>query len=195
MYYLDTDPLFPLVYANVGFPRPSTTWCGWLRWPQIPLQGSLHGPQSWPGLPFWTGELLKPQILLGKDHGGFRIRFSILPSHSIAPHPAVARAPPRPSRNTDRPLLPPSPHSTAPQRVPVASPSAHNISSALSEHTHFPRDVSSRRTFHAGQLRQVRDQQNLPYGLTPASPSGNSQGRRGASGSLFSKFTSKFVRR
>ncbi|XP_066466553.1 serine/threonine-protein kinase MARK2 isoform X10 [Tiliqua scincoides] len=85
--------------------------------------------------------------------------------------------------------------STAPQRVPVASPSAHNISSALSEHTHFPRDVSSRRTFHAGQLRQVRDQQNLPYGLTPASPSGNSQGRRGASGSLFSKFTSKFVRR
>ncbi|KAJ6654216.1 hypothetical protein lerEdw1_007313 [Lerista edwardsae] len=85
--------------------------------------------------------------------------------------------------------------STAPQRVPVASPSAHNISSALSEHTHFPRDVTSRRTFHAGQLRQVRDQQNLPYGLAPASPSGNSQGRRGASGSLFSKFTSKFVRR
>ncbi|XP_054849383.1 serine/threonine-protein kinase MARK2 isoform X6 [Eublepharis macularius] len=85
--------------------------------------------------------------------------------------------------------------STAPQRVPVASPSAHNISSALPERTNFPRGVSSRSTFHAGQLRQVRDQQNLPYGLTPASPSGNSQGRRGASGSLFSKFTSKFVRR
>ncbi|XP_061462599.1 serine/threonine-protein kinase MARK2 isoform X8 [Rhineura floridana] len=85
--------------------------------------------------------------------------------------------------------------STAPQRVPVASPSAHNISSALPERTNFPRGVSSRSTFHAGQLRQVRDQQNLPYGLTPASPSGNSQGRRGASGNLFSKFTSKFVRR
>uniref|UniRef100_A0ACB8G8S8 Map microtubule affinity-regulating kinase n=1 Tax=Sphaerodactylus townsendi TaxID=933632 RepID=A0ACB8G8S8_9SAUR len=85
--------------------------------------------------------------------------------------------------------------STAPQRVPGASPSAHNISSALPERTNFPRGVSSRSTFHAGQLRQVRDQQNLPYGLTPASPSGNSQGRRGASGSLFSKFTSKFVRR
>ncbi|XP_063172664.1 serine/threonine-protein kinase MARK2 isoform X7 [Candoia aspera] len=85
--------------------------------------------------------------------------------------------------------------STAPQRAPVASPSAHNISSALPERTNFPRGIQSRSTFHAGQLRQVRDQQNLPYGLTPASPSGNSQGRRGASGSLFSKFTSKFVRR
>ncbi|XP_045412205.1 serine/threonine-protein kinase MARK2 isoform X7 [Lemur catta] len=87
--------------------------------------------------------------------------------------------------------------STAPQRVPVASPSAHNISSSggAPERTNFPRGVSSRSTFHAGQLRQVRDQQNLPYGVTPASPSGHSQGRRGASGSIFSKFTSKFVRR
>lgn len=91
----------------------------------------------------------------------------------------------------------PFPHSTAPQRVPVASPSAHNISSSggAPDRTNFPRGVSSRSTFHAGQLRQVRDQQNLPYGVTPASPSGNSQGRRGASGSIFSKFTSKFVRR
>lgn len=88
-------------------------------------------------------------------------------------------------------------HSTAPQRVPVASPSAHNISSSggAPERTNFPRGVSSRSTFHAGQLRQVRDQPNLSYGVTPASPSGNSQGRRGASGSIFSKFTSKFVRR
>lgn len=88
-------------------------------------------------------------------------------------------------------------HSTAPQRVPVASPSAHNISSSggAPDRTNFPRGVSSRSTFHAGQLRQVRDQQNLPYGVTPASPSGHSQGRRGASGSIFSKFTSKFVRR
>ncbi|XP_032660117.1 serine/threonine-protein kinase MARK2 isoform X17 [Chelonoidis abingdonii] len=85
--------------------------------------------------------------------------------------------------------------STAPQRVPGASPSAHNISSAIPERTNFPRGISSRSTFHAGQLRQVRDQQNLPYNVPPASPSGNSQGRRGASGSIFSKFTSKFVRR
>ncbi|XP_029470559.1 serine/threonine-protein kinase MARK2 isoform X6 [Rhinatrema bivittatum] len=86
--------------------------------------------------------------------------------------------------------------STAPQRVPVASPSAHNISSVLPERTNFPRGVSSRSTFHAGQLRQVRDQQNMQYNASPASPSGNSQGRRGgASGSIFSKFTSKFVRR
>uniref|UniRef100_A0ABM5F473 non-specific serine/threonine protein kinase n=1 Tax=Pogona vitticeps TaxID=103695 RepID=A0ABM5F473_9SAUR len=107
------------------------------------------------------------------------------------------------SVHPSKPTLPPSDNnceaqrpSTAPQRVPVASPSAHNISSALPERTNFPRGVSSRSTFHAGQLRQVRDQQNLPYGLTPASPSGNSQGgRRGASGSIFSKFTSKFVRR
>ncbi|PIO39613.1 hypothetical protein AB205_0028500, partial [Aquarana catesbeiana] len=85
--------------------------------------------------------------------------------------------------------------STAPQRVPVASPSAHNISSAAPERTNFPRGVSSRSTFHAGQLRQARDQQNTQFGgVTPASPSGNSQGRRGATG-IFSKFTSKFVRR
>ncbi|KAG8564173.1 hypothetical protein GDO81_016355 [Engystomops pustulosus] len=86
--------------------------------------------------------------------------------------------------------------STAPQRVPVASPSAHNISSAAPERTNFPRGVSSRSTFHAGQIRQARDQQNSQFGgVTPASPSGNSQGRRGATGSIFSKFTSKFVRR
>ncbi|XP_069501232.1 serine/threonine-protein kinase MARK2 isoform X12 [Ambystoma mexicanum] len=83
--------------------------------------------------------------------------------------------------------------STAPQRV--ASPSAHNISSAIPERTNFPRGVSSRSTFHAGQQRQVRDQQNPQFNVTPASPSGNSQGRRGASGSIFSKFTSKFGRR
>ncbi|KAK9391179.1 serine/threonine-protein kinase MARK2 [Crotalus adamanteus] len=82
-----------------------------------------------------------------------------------------------------------------PSGLPWPPPSAHNISSALPERTNFPRGIQSRSTFHAGQLRPVRDQQNLSYGLTPASPSGNSQGRRGASGSLFSKFTSKFVRR
>ncbi|KAM6188576.1 serine/threonine-protein kinase MARK2 isoform 3-T3 [Sarcoramphus papa] len=89
--------------------------------------------------------------------------------------------------------------SGAPSRVPAASPSAHNVSQGPGERPSFPRGVSSRSTFHAGQLRQTRDQAPLPYalppGLPPASPSGASQGRRGPSASLFSKFTSKFVRR
>ncbi|XP_058016579.1 serine/threonine-protein kinase MARK2 isoform X5 [Ahaetulla prasina] len=110
-------------------------------------------------------------------------------SMSASVHPSKPTQPPTDNHcEAQRP-------STAPQRAPVASPSAHNISSALPERTNFPRGIQSRSTFHAGQLRPVRDQQNLSYGLTPASPSGNSQGRRGASGSLFSKFTSKFVRR
>ncbi|XP_053908457.1 serine/threonine-protein kinase MARK2 isoform X3 [Cuculus canorus] len=90
--------------------------------------------------------------------------------------------------------------SGAPSRVPAASPSAHNVSQGPGEvRPSFPRGVSSRSTFHAGQLRGARDQTPLPYALPPAlppaSPSGASQGRRGPSASLFSKFTSKFVRR
>ncbi|GCC20177.1 hypothetical protein chiPu_0018784, partial [Chiloscyllium punctatum] len=87
--------------------------------------------------------------------------------------------------------------STAPQRIPVTSPSAHNISAAT-EPSNFPRGVASRRTIDGGQLRQFRDQQNTAFNGPPASPTlshGNSQARRGASGSIFSKFTSKFVRR
>ncbi|XP_059811381.1 serine/threonine-protein kinase MARK2 isoform X3 [Hypanus sabinus] len=88
--------------------------------------------------------------------------------------------------------------STAPQRIPVTSPSAHNISSNVAEHGNFPRGVASRRTIDGGQLRQFRDQQNAAYNGPPASPTlshGNSQQRRGASSNIFSKFTSKFVRR
>ncbi|XP_054151111.1 serine/threonine-protein kinase MARK2 isoform X1 [Melozone crissalis] len=96
--------------------------------------------------------------------------------------------------------------SAAPPRVPAASPSAHNVSQGggPAERPSFPRGVSSRSTFHAGQLRAPRDPRDprdpLPYALPPglpppASPSGASQGRRGPSASLFSKFTSKFVRR
>ncbi|XP_053199741.1 serine/threonine-protein kinase MARK2 isoform X2 [Scomber japonicus] len=86
------------------------------------------------------------------------------------------------------------------QRAPVASPSAHNISSAAStDRTNFSRGVGIRSTFHAGQQRGARDQQGSAYPGGPASPSlshGNSQARRahGATG-IFSKFTSKFVRR
>lgn len=86
------------------------------------------------------------------------------------------------------------------QRAPGASPSAHNISSAtVSDRPNFSRGVGIRSTFHAGQQRGARDQQGSAYSGGPASPSlshGNSQARRthGATG-IFSKFTSKFVRR
>ncbi|CAI5668515.1 unnamed protein product [Oreochromis niloticus] len=86
------------------------------------------------------------------------------------------------------------------QRAPGASPSAHNISSAaVSDRTNFSRGVGIRSTFHAGQQRSARDQQGSAYPGGPASPSlshGNSQARRthGATG-IFSKFTSKFVRK
>ncbi|XP_061091853.1 serine/threonine-protein kinase MARK2 isoform X2 [Conger conger] len=89
--------------------------------------------------------------------------------------------------------------STAPQRVPGASPSAHNISSSTAtDRTNFPRGVASRSTFHAGQQRATRDQHASAYNGPPASPSlshGNSQPRRPAASGIFSKFTSKFVRR
>ncbi|XP_056156713.1 serine/threonine-protein kinase MARK2 isoform X1 [Lampris incognitus] len=95
-----------------------------------------------------------------------------------------------------------APRSSAPtQRAPGASPSAHNISSSagVTDRTNFSRGVGIRSTFHAGQQRGARDQQGSAYPGGPASPSlshGNSQARRthGATG-IFSKFTSKFVRR
>ncbi|XP_076026920.1 serine/threonine-protein kinase MARK2 isoform X5 [Genypterus blacodes] len=94
-----------------------------------------------------------------------------------------------------------APRPSAPaQRAPGASPSAHNISSAaVTDRTTFSRGVAIRSTFHAGQQRGARDQQGSAYSGGPASPSlshGNSQARRthGATG-IFSKFTSKFVRR
>uniref|UniRef100_A0A4W4HHQ7 non-specific serine/threonine protein kinase n=1 Tax=Electrophorus electricus TaxID=8005 RepID=A0A4W4HHQ7_ELEEL len=85
------------------------------------------------------------------------------------------------------------------QRAPGASPSAQNISSATgTDRTNFPRGVVTRNTFHIGQQRGARDQQGSPYHAPPASPSlshGNSQQRRPATSGIFSKFTSKFVRR
>ncbi|XP_063043399.1 serine/threonine-protein kinase MARK2 isoform X3 [Engraulis encrasicolus] len=91
--------------------------------------------------------------------------------------------------------------SAQPLRAPGASPSAHNISAAAGDrNTNFPRAHPSRSTFHAGQgQRGARDQQGSPYHHgPPASPSlshGNSQQRRPAASGIFSKFTSKFVRR
>uniref|UniRef100_A0A1A8F4D9 MAP/microtubule affinity-regulating kinase 3 n=1 Tax=Nothobranchius korthausae TaxID=1143690 RepID=A0A1A8F4D9_9TELE len=90
--------------------------------------------------------------------------------------------------------------SAASQRAPGTSPSAHNINSTTaSDRTNFPRGGVIRSTFHAGQQRGARDQQGSAYSGGPASPSlshGNSQARRthGATG-IFSKFTSKFVRK
>ncbi|XP_041723835.1 serine/threonine-protein kinase MARK2 isoform X7 [Coregonus clupeaformis] len=83
------------------------------------------------------------------------------------------------------------------QRPPGASPSAHNISSsAVTDRTNFSRGVAIRSTFHAGQQRGAKDQQGSPG--APVSPSlshGNSQTRRPGATGIFSKFTSKFVRR
>ncbi|XP_069665523.1 serine/threonine-protein kinase MARK2 isoform X1 [Haliaeetus albicilla] len=131
-----------------------------------------------------------------------------LPTPGCRPSPAAPPAPGAPPRSRQHPKPTATPTdanceatrpSGAPSRVPAASPSAHNVSQGPGERPSFPRGVSSRSTFHAGQLRQTRDQTPLPYalppGLPPASPSGASQGRRGPSASLFSKFTSKFVRR
>ncbi|XP_073727323.1 serine/threonine-protein kinase MARK2 isoform X7 [Misgurnus anguillicaudatus] len=88
--------------------------------------------------------------------------------------------------------------STTTQRNPVVSPSAQNINiSTVTDRTNFPRGVTSRSTFHAGQQRATRDQQASAYNDPSASPSfshGNSQARRTGTG-IFSKFTSKFVRR
>uniref|UniRef100_A0A8C7STW6 non-specific serine/threonine protein kinase n=1 Tax=Oncorhynchus mykiss TaxID=8022 RepID=A0A8C7STW6_ONCMY len=88
--------------------------------------------------------------------------------------------------------------STAPLRVPVASPSAHNVSSSTAtERSNFPRNVATRSTFSAGQQRATRDQHATTYNSPPASPSlsyGNSQARRAGGTGIFSKFTSKFVR-
>uniref|UniRef100_A0A8C7KC31 non-specific serine/threonine protein kinase n=1 Tax=Oncorhynchus kisutch TaxID=8019 RepID=A0A8C7KC31_ONCKI len=88
--------------------------------------------------------------------------------------------------------------STAPQRVPVASPSAHNIgSSTVTDRSNFPRNVTSRSTFSAGQQRAARDQHTSTYNGPPSSPSlsyGNSQARRAGGTGIFRKFTSKFVR-
>ncbi|XP_064837283.1 serine/threonine-protein kinase MARK2-like isoform X12 [Oncorhynchus masou masou] len=89
--------------------------------------------------------------------------------------------------------------STAPLRTPVASPSAHNVSSSTAtERSNFPRNVATRSTFSAGQQRATRDQHASTYNGPPASPSlsyGNSQARRAGGTGIFSKFTSKFVRR
>lgn len=88
--------------------------------------------------------------------------------------------------------------SSAAQRAPAASPSAHSISAAAAtpDRTRFPRGSSSRSTFHGEQLRERR---SAPYNGPPASPSHETgafaHARRGTSTGIISKITSKFVRR
>uniref|UniRef100_A0A8C5WYP2 non-specific serine/threonine protein kinase n=1 Tax=Laticauda laticaudata TaxID=8630 RepID=A0A8C5WYP2_LATLA len=86
--------------------------------------------------------------------------------------------------------------SSATQRAPAASPSAHSISTTTPDRTRFPRGSSSRSTFHGEQLRERR---NATYNGPPASPLHETgtfaQTRRGTSTGIISKITSKFVRR
>ncbi|NXN54892.1 MARK2 kinase, partial [Rynchops niger] len=172
------------VTRGAGVPLPGTPPCprgpghiGSVPCPQPDAPG--RPPEQGRGVLGAVGWWQVPRVLLGCGGGGM---------------PWV----PPPTTTTLTPV-PPCPRSGVPSRVPAASPSAHNVSQGPGERPSFPRGVSSRSTFHAGQLRQARDQAPLPYalppGLPPASPSGASQGRRGPSASLFSKFTSKFVRR
>ncbi|TEA11627.1 hypothetical protein DBR06_SOUSAS6910086, partial [Sousa chinensis] len=202
-----------------GLERKKTTPTPSTSWPAPPLLPILPAPALWPFPPclcFLTGAscphppltqasplLLSPSLTMPGSRASTASASAAVSAARPRQHQKSMSASVHPNKATGLPPtdsnceVPRPRQVTAPQRVPVASPSAHNISSSggAPDRTNFPRGVSSRSTFHAGQLRQVRDQQNLPYGVTPASPSGNSQGRRGASGSIFSKFTSKFVRR
>ncbi|XP_063775504.1 serine/threonine-protein kinase MARK1 [Pseudophryne corroboree] len=86
--------------------------------------------------------------------------------------------------------------SSANQRVPATSPSAHSISTTTPDRTRFPRGSTSRSTFHGEQLR---DRRTATYNGPPASPAHESSqfshSRRGTSTGIISKITSKFVRR
>ncbi|XP_064207622.1 serine/threonine-protein kinase MARK2-like isoform X32 [Anguilla rostrata] len=119
-----------------------------------------------------------------------------------------AKVPPSPL-NADRKKSTPTPSSNSilstgtsrnrsspvPDRESVQN--GKDSSSTVTDRTNFPRGVASRSTFHAGQQRATRDQHASTYNGPPVSPSlshGNSQARRAGTG-IFSKFTSKFVRR
>ncbi|TMS23435.1 Serine/threonine-protein kinase MARK1, partial [Larimichthys crocea] len=92
-------------------------------------------------------------------------------------------------------------YQSSPQQPP-SSPSAFSVTSSSSttpDRTRFPRNSSSRSTFHGAQLR---DRRPATYNGPPASPSLSqhtaaslASPRRGTSTSLIGKITSKFVRR
>uniref|UniRef100_A0A8C9S3I5 Serine/threonine-protein kinase MARK2 n=1 Tax=Scleropages formosus TaxID=113540 RepID=A0A8C9S3I5_SCLFO len=172
---------------------------------QKPRRATDQGPTSYSKRSHGDNKHTTPEDAGRKGSGG---------SAKVPPSPLPSgdrkKATPTPSTNsvqstgTSRSRSSPAPEratlgvqngkdSTTPQRMPVASPSAHNISSStVTDRTNFSRGVAIRNTFHAGQ-RPSREQHG-----TPASPSlsqGNSQPRRPAASGIFSKFTSKFVRR
>ncbi|XP_030874326.1 serine/threonine-protein kinase MARK1 isoform X5 [Leptonychotes weddellii] len=130
--------------------------------------------------------------------GPERKKSSTIPSSNVYPGGSMAR------RNTyvcertaDRYVaLQNGKDSSAAQRAPAASPSAHSISASTPDRTRFPRGSSSRSTFHGEQLRERR---SAAYNGPPASPSHEAgafaHARRGTSTGIISKITSKFVRR
>ncbi|XP_034523098.1 serine/threonine-protein kinase MARK1 isoform X3 [Ailuropoda melanoleuca] len=130
--------------------------------------------------------------------GPERKKSSTIPSSNVYPGGSMARRNTYVcERTTDRyAALQNGKDSSATQRVPAASPSAHSISTATPDRTRFPRGSSSRSTFHGEQLRERR---SAAYNGPPASPSHETgafaHARRGTSTGIISKITSKFVRR
>uniref|UniRef100_A0A6Q2YRS7 non-specific serine/threonine protein kinase n=1 Tax=Esox lucius TaxID=8010 RepID=A0A6Q2YRS7_ESOLU len=142
----------------------------------------------------WVHSFLSPSLTTPGSRASTASAGAVLSSSSRPRH--------HKSLSTSAHPSPPDIHAHRPsgtQRVPVASPSAHNISSSTAtDRSNFPRNVATRSTFSAGQQRAVRDQHASTYNGPPASPSlsyGNSQARRAGGTGIFSKFTSKFVRR
>ncbi|XP_048962922.1 serine/threonine-protein kinase MARK1 isoform X3 [Canis lupus baileyi] len=130
--------------------------------------------------------------------GPERKKSSTIPSSNVYPGGSMARRNTYVcERTTDRyAALQNGKDSSATQRVPAASPSAHSISATTPDRTRFPRGSSSRSTFHGEQLRERR---SAAYNGPPASPSHETgtfaHARRGTSTGIISKITSKFVRR
>ncbi|XP_032174076.1 serine/threonine-protein kinase MARK1 isoform X4 [Mustela erminea] len=130
--------------------------------------------------------------------GPERKKSSTVPSSNVYPGGSMARRNTYVcERTTDRyAALQNGKDSSATQRVPAASPSAHSISASTPDRTRFPRGSSSRSTFHGEQLRERR---SAAYNGPPASPSHEpgafAHARRGTSTGIISKITSKFVRR
>ncbi|KAM8793737.1 serine/threonine-protein kinase MARK2-like [Eudromia elegans] len=154
------------------------------------------------------GLALKPRAAPDAPPGtspGHRVQRSVSASakrrsSALSPGPPRNRNSPLPERG----MLHDGKESGGSARLPVASPSAHNISGGglggglgggpggPGGPGSFPRGVAARSTFHAGQLRPREPPPALGTSLSPAAaPSA----RRPPPGSLFSKFTSKFVRR
>ncbi|CAB1424439.1 unnamed protein product [Pleuronectes platessa] len=113
-------------------------------------------------------------------------------SMSVSGHPMRSSLPPI----DDNAEYQSSPHQ------PPSSPSAFSVTSSSSttpDRSSFPRGSTSRSTFHGAQLR---DRRPATYNGPPVSPSLSQHAaaslatsRRGTSGSLIGKITSKFVRR